>query len=173
MSKKAKPGEPLIEQMMRMAYEHAERVLVKHGDERSSLVPIFAVMADGKLDVIATPWSNDEEKRMAQMLVRAKIKLNHAEAYSFVSEAWMLSVDKSEYPNAQAYDGIMPSQSERRVEVVCVTAAAKSETGLDKRFATWTIERNASGRIVALKPMPQPYQGSDNVAGTMTTLMDD
>ena len=31
---------------------------------------------------------------MAQMLVRAKIKLNHAEAYSFVSEAWMLSVDK-------------------------------------------------------------------------------
>ena len=55
MSKKAKPGEPLIEQMMRMAYEHAERVLVKHGDERSSLVPIFAVMADGKLNVIATP----------------------------------------------------------------------------------------------------------------------
>jgi hypothetical protein len=173
MSKKAKPGEPLIDAMMRMAYEHAERVLVKHGDERTSLVPIFAVMARGELSIVATPWTNDGEKRMAQMLVRAKIKLDHADAYSFVSEAWMLAVDKSEYPNPGAYDGIMPSQSERRVEVVCATAVAKTDSGLDKRFMTWTIVRNGSGRIVALTPMPEPYQGSDNVAGTMTTLLDD
>lgn len=169
-----KPAEPLIEMMMRWAFQHAERILVKHSGEHKDLVPIFAVMgADNKLELIATPWSNDHEKRIAQLLVRAKIKLENAKAYSFISEAWMLAVDKKEYPNAEEYDGVKPSQSERRVEVVAAVAVAKTDTGLDKRMATWEIVRNRSGRIVELKQMGEPYVAKDNVGGVMPSLMDD
>jgi hypothetical protein len=170
--KRLKPGEPLTEGLIRLAHKHAENVLL-NSPPSTSLTPVFAVFANGKIDIFATPWSDDTEKRMAQLLVRARIRLDNAEAYSFVSEAWMLSVDKSEYPNAAEYDGIRPSQSDKRVEVVSAIAVAKSEVGLDKLFHTWKIERDGKGSIVKLVPMPSPYQGSDNVGGAMAALMDD
>ena len=170
--KRLKPGEPLIEGLMRLAHKHAENVLL-NSPPSTSLTPVFAIFANGRLDLIATPWANDAEKRIAQMLVRARLKLDNCDAYSFVSEAWMLSVDKSEYPNAAEYDGIRPSQSDRRVEVVSAVVVAKSETGLDKLFHTWKIERDGKGSIVKLVPMPSPYQGSDNIGGAMAALMDD
>ena len=168
---KKKKDESLVDAILRMAFQHAERVLLK-SDVGASLTPVFATFAKDQVDIVATPWSNDEQKRIAQMLVRAKLIMEQCEAYSFVSEAWMLAVNKSEYPNAEDYDGIQPSKSERRVEVVVATAVAKSATGLDKRFSTWAIIRNDQGVIVELKPMKEPYQGADRVGGTMTTLMD-
>ena len=170
--KRLKPGEPLTEGLIRLAHKHAENVLL-NSPPSTSLTPVFAVFANGKIDIFATPWADDTEKRMAQLLVRARIRLDNAEAYSFVSEAWMLSVDKSEYPNAAEYDGIRPSQSDKRVEVVSAIAVAKSEAGLDKLFHTWKIERDRKGSIVKLVPMPSPYQGSDNIGGAMAALMDD
>lgn len=170
--KRLKPGEPLTEGLIRLAHKHAENVLL-NSPPSTSLTPVFAVFANGKIDIFATPWADDTEKRMAQLLVRARIRLDNAEAYSFVSEAWMLSVDKSEYPNAAEYDGIRPSQSDKRVEVVSAIAVAKSAAGLDKLFHTWKIERDGKGSIVKLVPMPSPYQGSDNVGGAMAALMDD
>jgi hypothetical protein len=171
MKKTLKDGEPLIDGLLRMAYRHAENVLVK-SPVGTSLTPVFATFKDGAIELFATPWSSDQEKRIAQMLVRARLKLDNCDAYSFVSEAWMLSVDKSEYPDAEEYDGIRPSQSERRVEVVCVAAVAKTETGLDKKFQTWAIERNAKGQIIGLSPKPSPAD-VDSVSGTMLSLMDD
>jgi hypothetical protein len=170
-NKDDKSSEPTIDRMMRYAYEHAERVLVK-GPVGTSLTPVFATFKGKDIDLVATPWSNDEQKRIAQMLVRAKLKIENCDGYSFVSEAWMLSVDKSEYPDAEEYDGIRPSQSERRIEVVCVAAVVKTETGLDKKFQTWAIERNAQGRIIELNPKPSPAD-VDSVSGTMLSLMDD
>ena len=173
MAKKVKKKDrPLIDVILEMAFKHAERVLLKT-DAAAQLVPVFATFKDGDVDIIATPWNNDEQKRQAQMLIRAKLIMEKCDAYSFVSEAWMLAVNKSEFPNAEDYDGIMPSQSERRIEVVVATAVAKSETGLDKRFSTWAIIRNDQGVIVELKPMKEPYQGADSVGGTMPSLMDD
>jgi hypothetical protein len=171
MKKTPKDDKP-IDQMMRMAFRHAERVLVKR-PLGATLTPVFATFKNGKVDILATPWSNDHEKRIAQMLVRAKLKLENCDGYSFVSEAWMLRVDKSEYPDAERYDGVRPSQSERRVEVVAAVAVMKSPTGLDKRMATWTIVRNDKGVIVELKPMGGDYMADANVAGEMPSLMDD
>src|SRR5258708_3034083 len=87
----------LVADLMGMAYGQAENVLVKLHTEHKALIPTFLVMSGTKVEIFACPWQNDDQKHMAQDLIRARMKAQKSNAYSFVSEAWMLVGDRDDF----------------------------------------------------------------------------
>ncbi len=167
----------LVADLMGMAYGQAENVLVKLHTEHKALIPTFLVMSGTKVEIFACPWQNDDQKHMAQDLIRARMKAQKSNAYSFVSEAWMLVVDRDDFEaqRRSAEGALQPSKSERRVEVVAVVACAKHDAGMARDFQLWNIIRDATGEITALEKhvLPGDGDGPSSVGGEFPTLLDD
>jgi hypothetical protein len=165
----------LVADLMGMAYGQAHGVLVQRSAEHKQLVPTFLVMTGAKVEIFACPWQSDQEKYMAQDLIRARMKAQKSQAYSFLSEAWMLVVDQADFEaQKRAESGVLrPSQSERRIEVVTIVACAKHESGMARAFQMWNIIRDDQGTITALEKHILPGDGPESVGGEFPTMLDD
>lgn len=101
-----------LKEMIEGAYEVAKKLVEE--DQEKELVPIFIEMkADGVADILATPFGDDEQKDLLAALLRAKFKADGCTCYIHVSEAWSVCYNRKE-----EWNGLRPSQSERRREVV-------------------------------------------------------
>lgn len=165
----------LVADLIGMAHGQAENVLVRLSAEHKQLVPTFLVMTGSRVEIFACPWQSDEQKYMAQDLIRARMKAQGSQAYSFLSEAWMLVVDKDEHDENErkGVTHLQPSQSERRIEVVTAVACAKHDAGMARDFGMWNIVRNDQGDISALETHIFPDGAPIDVGGEFPTLLDD
>lgn len=130
----------------------------KQAPDESIPPTFFAIKANGDMAVMMTPWANNEEKEAMLQAVEQLFAKEDVVSYCLVSEAWASKTCFDE--------GVAPSQSTDRVEVVLLTAASHTET----QGKTLRIIRGENGDIIDLEPV----EGNDamkSVAGRMTTLL--
>jgi hypothetical protein len=125
----------------------AERNIKRAG----MLVPIFLLYSrDGTLMPMVVAWNSDEERDRALTLVRLACIAHDVNVLSWVHEAWSLRMMPGD-------EFVQPRNSERRVEVACVTLAAFNDATGEMQHMSRAREilRDAAGKVTGLKP-PQP-----------------
>ena len=122
----------LLQTLIRIAGEHARLCLVEF--KYRSLMPSWLIVtSEDRLELIGTPWENDQEKRKQVARVKKRLKETRAKAYSLACEAWV-----AEYPSAVLQKGfVRPADRPDRQELVVVTAASRTQS----MFGRWRIVR--------------------------------
>jgi hypothetical protein len=88
--------------------------------DASQQVPmVFVFKGDVVHTIIQLDFESPTRKRLSIEAARKHVRMSGASASVFVSEAWMLSTNDGKLP-----EGITPSQSERRVEVLICELSA-------------------------------------------------
>jgi hypothetical protein len=151
--------EDLLDALIEVAGQHARMVLLDL--KMRSLAPSWVlVSADGQLDIVATPWGDDQEKERYARGLRAVMREKRTLAYSFLTEAWTAILEKDEYDKdtGRPHDGIeRASQRQNRQECVIACACSAEES----RWKQWRIVREATTeRIIALEERPFPGSGT-------------
>jgi hypothetical protein len=136
-----------LDDMIRLAREHATRVMVGSKDE---LTPAWLVISGkGAIEIFATPWGNNLEKQLVIETMRDVMRENHATAYSMLTEAWMLRVHGVGITE-ENYKGPMPSESPDRQECVVIMAANRDG---EHRYQSMETVRGDEGKCVELRPL--------------------
>jgi hypothetical protein len=137
-----------LEHMIKLAEDQARRVLI---GTREELTPMWLVHSQGKLEVIATPWEDSEQKRMTVELMRVMMREQRATAYSLLTEAWYSVVSAEEA--GKEYTGPPPSERADRKEAVIAMAASRDGTHV---YRHWEIVRDFQGRTRELRRLDGP-----------------
>ena len=134
-----------LKKLVDLAGAHARIVMI---DLQQDLMPTW-VMVDkrGKVNIVGTPWENDQEKILAEKRVKAWMRDHDIVRYSFVLEAWQAVLPAGVDPDNLS-ESDRPRNRADRVEVVvaCATDDAKAE------WRTWKTIRNETGRVIDLEP---------------------
>ena len=140
---------------------HAEKTLVKDG----FLAPLFIVVdRDGQIHIVPASFSDEETKRFFIDLVRMTAIAVDADAVIARMESWAVLGDPPP-------EGVSPSQSDRRVEVVAVFMCAHVGKRTMRRASIREIIRNDDGNAVGVWNINLPENDSDQSAGTMFDLL--
>lgn len=168
--RKGKPDPATVEGLIDMARRHANDLYRDNNDPEHQLLPIWTGYSPTEgLIVIATPFTGDsyEESEQSKTRALAMVEIMFAckgvTAYSFMSEAWVATVEKHTDP---AIAKLKPSQRMDRREVVTIVAADRSG---NKKSAAYEIERQPSG---APRLGREPYAEYDSVEGRMLGVLD-
>jgi hypothetical protein len=138
---------------------HAEATLRRDG----FVSPLFAVLgADGSERVIPASFASPEDKSRAYDLVRLMAIACDAELVMCRAESWLVL--------GQLPDGIAPSQSDRRIEVVSVVMSARVGRRVVQRSSLREIMRDADGKPTGLAEVRLP-KGKLDMAGPMFELL--
>jgi hypothetical protein len=151
-----------LDEMIEGMHEHARAMLI--GDEKAQLLPFFHIQFKDRPDtVMATPWRDDYEKNLTIRSIRAALKQFRPSVvnYAMVSECWMLRQDR-----APRKGDPMPSESERRIE--CVVVSAGDHKGAKMKM--WEIIRDDKGRPTDLVADKEDY---DQFEGRLADLLND
>jgi hypothetical protein len=138
----------LLSDLIRLAGQHAETVMIKLGQD----LPPTWLMVDTKkrVKIVATPWADDAEKAVYRRGLQFAMAMTEVVAYSFVTEAWAATLERGEYENPLGH--VPPSERADRREVVIACAATLGA----RKLASWAVERNEAGKVMALTPNPIP-----------------
>jgi len=131
---------PDLDDLVRLAGEHAERVLVK--ERQPQLLATYLLFSPAGTFIVPCMWRSDIQKQLMVLEVRHLARDRHARAASFVSEGWMVqrSTDKPQWD-------LPPSQDPKRQEVVIAYAT----DGAAKKAMRWQIVRDKpGGRVISL-----------------------
>lgn len=137
-----------LKRLVRLAGEHAHRVLLEEGKGLGQLMPTFYLIVPppGRDVNVGAPWASTEEKIAALAEVK---RLSHeigAIGASFVSEVWLRSVPKP-WHAARTDLTTPPSESPDRIEAVFAIAT----DGVRTEVGWWQIVRDRpGGRIISL-----------------------
>ena len=122
--------------------------------QRSMMPTWLLINQTANVMIVGTPWENDDDKARVRKLMRAHMKKLAVVAYSFVTEAWQVTIERDEIDLARmtVFDEMRrPSHRGDREEVVMACAATATEV----KWRTWRIVREATTeRIVDLKEKP-------------------
>jgi hypothetical protein len=127
-----------LEQLTENAADHAKRILVNQPE--ASLLPTFLIQGRERVLVIGAPFEDEREKDIIADAIRFTLKMERAESYSFMSEAWVLTQDIDE-------PYIQPAKSDKRREVVIIIAVDRDGAG---RMRTYEMKRNDKGVVTEL-----------------------
>jgi hypothetical protein len=153
-----------LDDMVRLAREHATRVMV---GSKAELTPAWLLItAKGDIEIFATPWGDDRQKRTVIEVMRDVMREKHATAYSMVTEAWMARATAEEAKSAE-YSGLPPSQRADRQEAVVIMAANKDG---EHRYETLATMRGDKGKCVELRQLSGT---EDQFTGIFDNLLDD
>lgn len=134
-----------LDDMVRLATEQAQRILIGSKDE---LVPMWLILTgDGNIEIIGTVWHGDQEKYLAVEHMRGVMREKQCIAYSLLVEAWFTTVSKEQ---GESGDYVRPSESPDRKECVCAMAA--NHWGQHK-YKQLEIIRDRKGRCKELRPI--------------------
>jgi hypothetical protein len=87
--------EECLEAILHVAEIQARQILLEL--HMPSLVPIWVMVGgDGKVDILPTPWYNEEEKHGYANMVRILMRRRKVVAYSFLTEAWTARLAEDE-----------------------------------------------------------------------------
>lgn len=138
---------------------HAERTLLKDG----FVSPLFVVQgADGSERIVPGSFASAEEKARAYDLVRLMAIAHDAELVMVRAESWLVL--------GQLPEGISPSQSDRRIEVVSLAMSARVGRRVVHRSSLREIMRDADGKPTGLAEVRLP-KGKLDMAGPMFELL--
>ena len=99
-------------------FNHAKDRAAAMFDQCGELVPMWhAVTANDEHLIIATPWSDNDEKAQTIIALRAMFAEKHVKQLVFICEAWMVSLQEAPSGNLPA-----PSQHPDRREVIQIHA---------------------------------------------------
>jgi hypothetical protein len=143
-----------------IAAENAARMF-NESDDHEVLPMWHAVDGKNKHGLIATPWSNDEEKEIVVKGLRKMFAVNQVKRYAFIVEAWVAQIAPFEQPE----DVPRPSEHPDRREVLMIHAEDRSGESI---IGYYYILRPEHGPP-KLSPLDiQPY---DQMAGRMMGLL--
>lgn len=148
-----------LETLVKMAYDQAKRVIIEH---KKPLMPTWLIVDDkGRAFVMGTPWKDDLDKMMIEVMLRYEFKERKTVAYSVVTEAWMSRCKMSEkgpFPR--------PSKDPDRIEVVIACAT----DGKTKVLRSWEIKRNHLELAVKLEELPEVHEEVQAESWMLTLL---
>jgi hypothetical protein len=164
-----KDDEALIAFLLDAGEAQARNVLLK--DKVKQLIQLWHIVAPDVNAIIATPWTDDEGKEMAQHLVREKLTELKAKAYCLTLEGWVSRYDEGEFdPNMKTLPKVMPSGRINRVEIVSIFASTRAM----KKMRMLSIVRNPdTQKIIDLKVMKLGADDGGQVGGSMASLFDE
>jgi hypothetical protein len=140
-----------VDQLVDHALGFAQRVLIEQPN--AQIMPSFLIQyKNGRADIIATPWTNDDDKAIAIALIRFMLKSHNIHSYSFISEAWVANED-TRHPIR-----LMPRDREDRRETVLINAFNR-EGG---KVRCYEIKRGPDGVVTELVPekvVPLSWEG--------------
>jgi hypothetical protein len=148
------PPPTQIDDLLKLAFDHAKLVLIGLGED---LMSSFVIVYPDQIHVLQMPWANDDEKLKAVRYAREEMKKHGgALAYSFLTEAWMSKLTMPEAARVPGLDNVPPELLPRnradRQEIV----SAMATNGFETKHASWTIVRDkSSGAVVDLQELPQ------------------
>jgi hypothetical protein len=117
---------------------------------RQDLMPSWVIITgSGEARIIGTPWNNEAEKEATGMYIRAQLRKTNAQAYSFVTEAWMAEAPQDWDPGTPLPDKDRPAERADRKEVVIACATDGQRT----QWRQWCIVRDWNEQIRQLEPM--------------------
>jgi hypothetical protein len=154
---------------LRFDMAFAERTLLEQGEVSA----MFVVHTKDAKHVIGAPARDDAEKRVMLAMVRAYCIALDAQALTFVSEAWLRSVQRAPNETEREFqartNAVRPREAEDRVEVVMVVLAFRDGAG-ERQIVSDTkeIERRANGKPSGLKP----YQVGGQARGWSGRMVD-
>jgi hypothetical protein len=131
-----------LNELTEAAVRHARNALLDQPG--ASLLPTFLIQGRDRTTIVGTPFDGDLEKDIVADAVRFMLKHEHADSYSFMSEAWVTRQLPGE-PYLQ------PAKSDKRREAVVVIAVDRAGAG---RMQAYEIERNDQGVVIELKAQP-------------------
>lgn len=89
-------------------------------------VPAFFIIPDpiepDRVNLISTPWGDADEKYAMVDMVRRYIRECHVDAYAFVTEAWLASVDMRTQPELAK---VPPSERSQREDVLLIMSRTR------------------------------------------------
>jgi hypothetical protein len=148
----------LLDKLIDLAERQARLVLLEL--KLGSLMAAWVLMSkSGKLEIVATPWRDEPEKRLYAQMLRAMMRQKHIVAYSFVTEAWTRRLESGEWDDdrGQPVDGIETRNYAGREEVVIACACSKDVA----RWKQWRIVREATTEVIVdLQEQPLPESES-------------
>ncbi|MBS7792459.1 hypothetical protein KTR66_20875 [Roseococcus sp. SDR] len=138
---------------------HAEKTLIKDGH----VSPLFIIVgADGTTRLLPASFVDDETKAKFMDLARLTAISVDAEMVLLRAESWVVL--------GQLPEGVSPSQSDRRVEVMSVAGSARVAKRIVHRASLREIVRGADARPTGLKDIALP-KGKVDTAGPMFELL--
>lgn len=130
-------SKPKLEEMVATAHKFACDIMV---GTKKDLVPMFVIERGEKVDVIATPFQDDAEKRTMIINIALEIADQGCDCWSFLTESWFAHRTQNEPL------GVRPSEDPKRREgVICIASDGK-ETMLQ----SWETKRDAEGNCTEL-----------------------
>jgi len=140
---------------------HAEETLLRDGQ----LHPLFALVGEGGEGVvIPAPFRDHAEKGAYVTLARLAAIAADAVFCVFRTESWM--ADAAALP-----EGVPPSESDGRIEVVMVSASARIGGRLVRRVSAREIVRGDTGGPVGLRePSLTGFRGDGEPEGEWSGL---
>jgi hypothetical protein len=149
---------------MQELFEHARDRSADMFRETGEVLPMWhAVAGNGDNVLIATPWSNDDEKDAAMGALRMLFAKHQVKRYAFVCEAWVVVAKGNNLDAAMAEP--RPSEHPDRREVLRIQVEDRSGEQLS---GSYFILRPEHG-----KPTLSPFHIDDYTAttGRMTGLL--
>jgi hypothetical protein len=147
--------EQQLDAMLHLAETQARQILLKL--HIPSLMPVWLMItADGKVDILPTPWQDEHEKQSYANMVRVLMRKHRVVAYSFLTEAWTATLDKDEFDekSGRPHDGIMGARHRPDRQEIVIACAC---TATISRWKRWRIVREATTeRIIKLEEQSEP-----------------
>lgn len=130
--------EDQLEMLLEKAYQSGSETILEHNEE---VMPMFTIVSGNHVDLIATPWMNDLEKKVVGIMIKRRLQESKADAYSFSTECWTSKWKPGE-PRIPA------SESPNRKEALIALAVSRAG---EKLFRSWEIIRSPEGKAIALR----------------------
>lgn len=124
--------------------------------------PLWFLAMPSRIDVIATPWQNDDDKQRAIASIRAALRAFGITVYSQISEVWMSLYSNAELENLNRGKGPPPSERANRQEALMITTF----TTEDFRLARLLILSHEPPRLGELED-----ESADRFQGRMWNLL--
>jgi hypothetical protein len=137
--------EPMtLELLIQKAYQIGSDTLLVHNQ---TVLPMFTIVTENHIDIIATPWADELEKAVAGFIIKAKLREANADAYSFITECWTAKPPPDWQPGMPRN---FPPASENPNRKEALIAIAVSRSG-EKLYRSWEIIRSPAGQAIALE----------------------
>jgi hypothetical protein len=130
----------MLQTMHQLACGLGKDIMMKHNDLMSFFI-LPGAGPQGKVSVVNTPWRSPEEKPYYIRAIRQILADLEIEAYSFVTEAWLATVD----PRTQKELMNVPPK-ERSDREDCLIIMSRHRDG--EHYSTkYHVEYDVSGRV--------------------------
>lgn len=134
----------MLDELIELAEQQARLVIL---GLQMDLVPSWLLINQNKeVHIFGTPFHSRTEKMLAAAYIRERIRQHKAVAYSFLSEAWMVT-----RPLEEITEGFSPRDEPDRREMVMAFAT----DGTEKRWKRWWLIRDWEGKPERFEELAQ------------------